>query len=487
MKLKMLMAVVGVAAPGLALCTQAVAAERHPDMVVAQAIQQAAPAAQQKDKDKKPGGNQPAQHPNAQRPAAQQQQQHNPPPAQIQKPAQQQQHNQPPQHPVQMQKQAPQQHNQPPQHPVQMQKQAPQQQPQQHNQPPQRPVQRQEHRQPNIQQSGGNNQPQAAPAIQAPPAARQQAPRFDRNKAPVVQTQPSPDNRRLDQLRQERHETREGNRVVIQENNRTIIRDNGRIFIHHDDTDRFRRGARDVHVERRGNEIVTVVVRPDGDQIITITDPQGRLLQRIRRDRSGREYVLIDNRHRGPAGAYGFIAGLAPPIVHIPRDRYIVDADRADRALLYETLIAPPVMHIDRRYTLDEIRYTNALRERMPRIDLDTITFDTGSWDVTPDQARLLEPIAEAMLRAIRRNPNEVYLIEGHTDLVGNDVDNLSLSDRRAEEVAEILTQEFGIPPENLTTQGYGEQYPKVPTAGPERLNRRVTVRRITPLLMGQN
>jgi outer membrane protein OmpA-like peptidoglycan-associated protein len=91
------------------------------------------------------------------------------------------------------------------------------------------------------------------------------------------------------------------------------------------------------------------------------------------------------------------------------------------------------------------------------------------------------------MRRAIRRNPNEIYLIEGHTDAVGNDIDNLSLSDRRAEAVADVLTQDFGIPPENLTPQGYGEQYLKIPTQGPERRNRRVTVRRITPLLTGQN
>jgi OmpA-OmpF porin, OOP family len=41
------------------------------------------------------------------------------------------------------------------------------------------------------------------------------------------------------------------------------------------------------------------------------------------------------------------------------------------------------------------------------------------------------------------------------------------------------------VPPENLTTQGYGEQHLKVPTDGPERANRRVTARRITPLLSG--
>jgi outer membrane protein OmpA-like peptidoglycan-associated protein len=49
--------------------------------------------------------------------------------------------------------------------------------------------------------------------------------------------------------------------------------------------------------------------------------------------------------------------------------------------------------------------------------------------------------------------------------------------------VAIILTDTFGVPPENLVTQGYGEEFLKVPTAGPERLNRRVAVRRITPLL----
>ena len=66
-------------------------------------------------------------------------------------------------------------------------------------------------------------------------------------------------------------------------------------------------------------------------------------------------------------------------------------------------------------------------------------------------------------------NANEVFLIEGHTDAVGTEEDNLSLSDRRAEAVAVALTEQFQIPPENLTTQGYGEQQLKVPVQGPER------------------
>ena len=53
--------------------------------------------------------------------------------------------------------------------------------------------------------------------------------------------------------------------------------------------------------------------------------------------------------------------------------------------------------------------------------------------------------------------------------------------------VAGILTESFQIPPENMTTQGYGSHFLKIPTPDANRQNRRVTVRRITPLLTGRN
>jgi outer membrane protein OmpA-like peptidoglycan-associated protein len=133
------------------------------------------------------------------------------------------------------------------------------------------------------------------------------------------------------------------------------------------------------------------------------------------------------------------------------------------------------------------VRQSQPLRERMRRVDVDTITFEFGSWELPENQIAAMTGIARALQEAISRSPNEVFLVEGHTDAVGADEDNLTLSDRRAETVATILTQRFQIPAENLTTQGYGEQYLKVNTQGPERENRRVTLRRITPLLQGQN
>jgi outer membrane protein OmpA-like peptidoglycan-associated protein len=66
---------------------------------------------------------------------------------------------------------------------------------------------------------------------------------------------------------------------------------------------------------------------------------------------------------------------------------------------------------------------------------------------------------------------------------VGPDESNLVLSDDRAETVANLLSEFYDIPPENLTTQGYGERYLKVETDSAERANRRVTIRRITQLV----
>jgi outer membrane protein OmpA-like peptidoglycan-associated protein len=240
-------------------------------------------------------------------------------------------------------------------------------------------------------------------------------------------------------------------------------------------------------MERRGTDTVTVFDRPDGSRIYTVNDEYGRLLHRYRRMPDGREIIIIDNRYSGPPNPFGYFVDLPPPVIRIPRERYIVEDEYARPDDIYGALWAGPVDYIDRPYTLDEIRYSLPLRERMPRIDLDTVTFETGSWEVAPDQVERLAVIADGINRAVAANPSEVFLIEGHTDAVGSDIDNLSLSDRRAESVALVLSQQFGVPPENLATQGYGEHYLKIPTPGPERANRRVTVRRITPLLTGQN
>jgi outer membrane protein OmpA-like peptidoglycan-associated protein len=295
---------------------------------------------------------------------------------------------------------------------------------------------------------------------------------------------------RIDELRGLRRERTEGGRVIIEEpGDRRIIREGNRTVIIHDETDRFRRAYQgaDVRTERRGREEVTIVRRPNGVEIVTVHDEQGNLIRRVRRE-GGREVVLIENVVRsGPRRTIvEEIVELPPAQVRIPREKYVVEVERASQEDLYEAFTAPPVERIDRAYTLEEVRRSPSLRERVRRVDVDTVTFDFGSWTLAPDQIGALTGVANAIRRAIERNPDEIFLIEGHTDAVGPDLDNLTLSDRRAETVATILSERFQIPAENLTTQGYGEQFLKVNTQEAERENRRVTIRRITPLLRGQ-
>jgi outer membrane protein OmpA-like peptidoglycan-associated protein len=329
------------------------------------------------------------------------------------------------------------------------------------------------------QQPGQQQAPavvQRNPAAVAPPTQTRDAGEFIRRDARA----PAP---KIDDLRKSRQEVREGDRTIIREGDRTIVRENNTTVIHHNETNRFVINATNVHPERRGGDLETIVQRSGGYNIVNITDANGRLIRRVRRDPRGREIVIIDNSFIGTRPVNMFVQ-LPEPVIRIPREHYIVEMGRARPDDIYGVFMAPPVEPLAERYTLDQVRFSGPLRDRMPRVDLD-INFETASWQLAPEQVDKLSVIADGINRALQRNPGEVFMIEGYTDAVGSDEDNLSLSDRRAESVAVALTEQFNVPPENLVTQGYGKQFLKVNTPGAEEANRRVAVRRITPLIDG--
>ncbi len=174
-------------------------------------------------------------------------------------------------------------------------------------------------------------------------------------------------------MHSQRRETIEGGRTIYTEPDRIIIRDpSGQQYVRGNDLYRFRYGARDIQTETVGGETRTVVIRPDGSRIITVVGNDGRLLRRIRRDERGREIIIIDNSYRDPRAVGGFYVDLPPPVVSMPYDRYIVSADEASPEVIYDTMVAPPVQRIDRRYSLDEIRYSPNVRMQMPSIDVNS-------------------------------------------------------------------------------------------------------------------
>jgi outer membrane protein OmpA-like peptidoglycan-associated protein len=276
-----------------------------------------------------------------------------------------------------------------------------------------------------------------------------------------------------------------GGKVVEDQGDRIIVERDGEYFVRKDESSLLRYGDAEVRVERlRGGRTRETVTRDNGVQIITIRDEGGYVLYRSRIMPDGREYVLIDNRDPDRDRRRRDWDRELPPLrVDIPRERYIVPARRADYDVIYETFIAPPVEEVEQAYSLREVRESERLRDKVRRVDLDTITFETGSATVRQSQVPLLEDLARASIALIEQDPSTVLLVEGHTDAVGSDISNLALSDRRAETVARILAEIYGVPPENMVVQGYGEDYLKVDTEGPSEENRRVTLRNITQLL----
>lgn len=230
------------------------------------------------------------------------------------------------------------------------------------------------------------------------------------------------------------------------------------------------------------------ILRADGSRIVTIRDQYGDIIRRSRIEADGREILLVyvdpSYRRYDEQGRWIDPGRQLPPLVlNIPPSEYVLNASVANEQQVATFLDQPPVETIQRYYTIDEVKRSSRLRDMVRRLEIADLTFDTGSANISQSEIGTLSATANAMLALIAQNPAETFLIEGHTDAVGSDISNLALSDRRAEAIAYALTRVYGVPAENLATQGYGERYLKVNTQAAERTNRRVTIRRITPLI----
>jgi outer membrane protein OmpA-like peptidoglycan-associated protein len=153
-----------------------------------------------------------------------------------------------------------------------------------------------------------------------------------------------------------------------------------------------------------------------------------------------------------------------------------------DAATIQRKLEAAPSIRIapNARVSIQQLKRDPRLRRHAPSIDIQAIHFAFGSAAIPANQHWKIEQIAIAMNRILRRDPYEVFLIEGHTDAVGSRRSNQALSEARAASVARMLVRFFDVPHHAIETIGFGEDYLLVPTPYEERRNRRVTLRRVT-------
>lgn len=107
------------------------------------------------------------------------------------------------------------------------------------------------------------------------------------------------------------------------------------------------------------------------------------------------------------------------------------------------------------------------------------LLFNSGSWTVGTEGKKAVAEVA----RVLAENPDISVLIEGHTDNVpytgsGQIENNWDLSTKRATAIVNIMRENPGVNPQNLTAAGRGEYAPLAPndTAEGKSKNRRIEI-----------
>jgi outer membrane protein OmpA-like peptidoglycan-associated protein len=102
-----------------------------------------------------------------------------------------------------------------------------------------------------------------------------------------------------------------------------------------------------------------------------------------------------------------------------------------------------------------------------------TLYFLEGTTDITPEST----PVLEELRAEIASRPGAEIQVTGHTDTVGNDADNDALSQKRAEQILNLLASK-GFNRSIMSAVGRGERELKQPTADnvSSPVNRRVEV-----------
>jgi outer membrane protein OmpA-like peptidoglycan-associated protein len=108
------------------------------------------------------------------------------------------------------------------------------------------------------------------------------------------------------------------------------------------------------------------------------------------------------------------------------------------------------------------------------------VLFDFDRADIRSEAVMTLEKLA----RLIKRSGGGVIQVNGHSDSIGADAYNTTLSERRAASVVQWLTTNGGIAHGRLQAKGYGESRPIAQNTNPDgsdnpegrQKNRRVEV-----------
>jgi outer membrane protein OmpA-like peptidoglycan-associated protein len=106
-------------------------------------------------------------------------------------------------------------------------------------------------------------------------------------------------------------------------------------------------------------------------------------------------------------------------------------------------------------------------------VNMGDVLFDFGKYDLRAEAREKLAKLSGIVLA----HPGLALAVEGHTDNVGGDEVNQTLSEKRAESVRTYLVDQ-GLAAASVTAQGFGKSTPVVDNSTPanRQKNRRVEI-----------
>jgi outer membrane protein OmpA-like peptidoglycan-associated protein len=124
----------------------------------------------------------------------------------------------------------------------------------------------------------------------------------------------------------------------------------------------------------------------------------------------------------------------------------------------------------EKTYIEEEVEMEIGKIEVGKSFTIDNILFATNSYILNSDSKFILDQF----IKFLKENPSVKATIEGHTDDLGDDTENLTLSENRAKSSLSYIVSK-GIKKNRLTSKGYGESKPKLPnnSSGNRAKNRR--------------
>ncbi len=186
---------------------------------------------------------------------------------------------------------------------------------------------------------------------------------------------------------------------------------------------------------------------------------------------------LVANRLKQVFGGVYVLASLVActPEDELPVDRTDLDFDGV--LDIHDRCIGP-------KETWNHFKDADGCPDEAPeppprRLDVGGKIQFRGGGDVI---ARSSYPLLDGVVDALKSNPAIHLRIEGHTDNVGSDAANLTLSRKRAEAVEAYLVRK-GVSPGRLTAVGFGSSRPIAPNDTEEgrNANRRVEFNVVGP------